>query len=374
MKQSIFKLSLILLTILFYACIEEFSPPEINSNDRYLVVDGFLNAGNEPSRIELRLSQGTNDNSAPVTEGGAKLLVEDESGNSYTFTENMDGVYMLAPIAVNPAGKYRLRITRQSGQEYLSEFVTVSQTPPIDSINYRYDEGRDAMVIQTNTHDPAGKTRFYRWKFEETYQYRSAYYSSLIYNQDSKAIEYRKDNINLCWGTKNSTGIILGSTVKLSSDIIKDLPINIAPISTNKFLIKYSILVKQYGLSQEEFEYWTSLAKSTQGTGSLFDPQPSQVTGNIKNVVNNKELVFGYFSAAKEETKRIFMSPGRGQYPRCIPPDTISIAEFMIQPTPFSYLLHYHGERQDTLILSTPGCSDCRVQGGTTTKPSFWED
>ncbi|HEV7378356.1 MAG TPA: DUF4249 domain-containing protein [Dyadobacter sp.] len=374
MKYRIFKLILILLIVSLYACIEEFSPPEMNSDERYLVVDGFLNAGNEESRIELRLSQNTNDNSSPLTETGATIIVEEESGSSYTFAEISDGVYTLPPITVNPSGRYRLNITRRSGQKYLSEFVTVSQTPPIDSINYRYDAGRDAMVIQTNTQDPAGKTRFYRWKFEETYQYRSAYYSSLIYNAQTNKIDFRREDINLCWGTKKSTGIILGSTIKLSSDIIKDLPINIVPISTNKFLIKYSILVKQYGLTQEEFEYWTSLSKSTQGTGSLFDPQPSQVTGNIKNVANNKELVFGYFSAAKEESRRIFMAPGRGQYPRCDPPDTLSVAEFMINPSAFSYLLHYHGDRSDSLILSSYGCVDCRAQGGTTVKPSFWED
>jgi hypothetical protein len=372
MRYKIFKLSLILLVISLYACIEEFSPPEINSDERYLVVDGFLNAGNEESRIELRLSQNTNDNSTPIVETGARIVVEEESGNSYSFTEVLRGVYTLPPVTVNPAGKYRLKITRLSGEEYLSEYVTVSQTPPIDSLTYRYDAGRDAMVISTNTHDPSGKTRFYRWKFEETYQYRSAYYSSLVYNQNTKKIEYRNENINLCWATKNSTGIILGSTVKLSADIIKDLPVNIAAISTNKFLMKYSILVKQYGLTQEEFEYWTSLAKSTQGTGSLFDPQPSQVTGNIKNVANNKELVFGYFNVAKEETKRIFMAPGRGQYPRCDPPDTVSVAEYL--NSPIGYMLNYHGERSDSLLISSLGCVDCRIQGGTTVKPSFWED
>ena len=371
MRYNLLKISLSILVLSLNGCIEPFSPPEVNSPDKFLVVDGFLNASNETSVIELRHSQNTNDNSGFTVESGAQLTVESEGGALYTFTEEAGGRYTHPPVAVAPNDKYRLRIKRTSGQEYLSEYVAVSVTPPIDSLNYRYDAGRDAMVIQVNTHDETSKTRFYRWKFEETYQYRSAYFSSLVYNPNTKQIDYRDENINLCWATKNSNTIILGSTIKLTSDIIKDLPINVVAVNTNKLYIKYSILVKQYGLSQAEFEYWTNLAKTTQGTGSLFDPQPSQVTGNIKNVADVKELVFGYFGVAKEEKKRIFMTPLLGQFPRCDPPDTISVADYMQSPA--GYLMHYHGNFQDTLIRTSYGCADCRAQGGTNVKPSFWE-
>ncbi|MCE7041119.1 DUF4249 domain-containing protein [Dyadobacter sp. CY312] len=371
MRDHLLKLSFIILVLVLNSCIEPFSPPEINSPDRYLVVDGFLNASNDTSWIELRHSQNTNDNATYSVESGARLTVESEGGSIYTFAEYGSGRYRLLPINISPADKYRLRIKRTNGQEYLSEYVKVSLTPPIDSINYRYDAGRDAMVIQVNTHDQTNKTQFYRWKFEETYQYRSAYISSLVYNPETKQIDYRNEDINLCWATKKSNTIILGSTIKLTSDIIKDLPINVVAVNTNKLYIKYSILVKQYGLSQEEFEYWTNLAKTTQGTGSLFDPQPSQVTGNIKNVADVKELVFGYFSVSKEEKKRIFMTPYLGQFPRCDPPDTVSVGDYMNSPA--GYLMHYHGKNQDTLIRTSYGCADCRAQGGTTVKPSFWE-
>jgi hypothetical protein len=371
MKYNILKLSFFILVLSLNSCIEPFSPPEVNSTDQFLVVDGFLNASNDTSIIELRHSQNTNDNTSYSVESGAQLTVESEGGALYSFTEEGAGRYVLLPVDIAPNDKYRLRIKRNNGQEYLSEYVKVSMTPPIDSLNYRYDAGRDAMLIQVNTHDPTGDTRFYRWKFEETYQYRSAYISSLVYNPETKNIDFRQENINLCWGTKKSNMIILGSTIKLTSDIIKDLPVNAVPVNTNKLYIKYSILVKQYGLSQEEFEYWTSLSKTTQGTGSLFDPQPSQVTGNIKNVANAKELVFGYFSVSKEETKRIFMTPQLGQFPRCMPPDSVPVAEYL--KNPFGYLMHYHGNRSDTLIMSSYGCVDCRAQGGTNVMPSFWE-
>ncbi len=368
MRNHFYKIGLLVLSLVLNSCIEPFSPPEINSPQRYLVVDGFVNASNDTSRITLSHTLNTNDENKFSVEPGANLTLESERGEVYAFTEESTGNYVLPPVNISDTDKYRLRIKRNSGQEYLSEYVQVNATPPIDSIGYYYDEGRDAMVIKANTHDSKGSTRFYRWKFEETYQYRSAYHSSLVYNPVTKKIDGRTDNISVCWATKKSNTIILGSTIKLTSDIIKDLPIHIVPVNTNKLYIKYSILVKQYGLSQEEFEYWTSLSKSTQGTGSLFDPQPSQVTGNVKNVADAKELDF---TVSKEEKKRIFMTPGLGRYPTCIAPDTMRVDEFL--KSPFGYLMHYHGERSDTLIMSSYGCVDCRSQGGTTVQPSFWQ-
>jgi len=358
------------LTLLMTACIEPFSPPEVNSDANYLVVDGFLNLG-DTSVIELRHTQSTQEEAAQLVETRAKLSVKAETGETYEFLEYGNGKYILPPKNFRQSGTYQLSIKTLNGKEYLSEAVPVILTPAIDEVTYRYDANRDAMVISVNTHDPKNNTRFYRWKFEETHEYRAAYYSALFVDPVKKMIVGRNEDINLCWQTKKSGSILLGSTVKLTSDVIKELPINVVPISTNKFYIKYSILVKQYGLSREGFEYWTDLAKTTQGTGSLFDPLPSLVTGNIKSVTDPKELVFGFFSASTEARKRIFMAPGLGRYPSCDAPDTLSIADAIQNNS--QYLLNYIGERSERVLSSSPGCADCRSQGGTNKRPSFWE-
>jgi hypothetical protein len=355
-----------------YSCIEPFSPPEVNNVETYLVVDGFLNIGGDTSTIALSHTQNTNDNSAPLTETGANVSVEAENGEQYQFTETGGGVYVLPPAVLNVDTKYRLNIRRSSGSQYLSDYVTVSKTPPIDSVTHRYDPGRNAMIVYVNSHDAANATRFYRWKFVETYEYRSAYYSALDRDFVNKMIIPRKENINLCWRTLESKDIKLGSTIKLSADIIKDVPVNVISVISNKLYFKYSVLVKQYALSREEFEYWTDLAKTTQGTGSLFDPQPSQVTGNIKNIADNKELVFGYFSAAVEQSQRIFIDAKLGSYPRCDPPDTLKVNEAYDSG---AILLNTYRDQagKESILGSSEYCSDCRVQGGTTTQPSFWK-
>ncbi len=353
------------------SCIEPFSPPEVTNPDTYLVVDGFLNVDGDTSRIILSHTQGTNDDKQFETESGATLIVEQENGENYAFRDMGNGSYTLPPAAFNRDARYRLKIRRLDGREYESDYVVVSKTPPIDSVTYRVDEGRNAMIIYVNTHDPSNQTRFYRWNYEETYEYRMAYYSSLTRDYTTKQIVTRSENINVCWRTLPSRDIKLGSTIKLSQDIIRDIPVNVVDIATNKLYFGYTILVKQYGLTREAFEYWTDLAKTTQGTGSLFDPQPSQVTGNIHAKADSKELVFGYFSAAQEQKKRIFIRETLGAYPRCMAPDTLDFNQAFNGNAVLLY--YYMGEPKSGYLGTSESCADCRSQGGTTTKPAFWD-
>ena len=369
--KKYFGLFLLVIALVVNSCIEPFSPPEVNNGESFLVIDGFLNVGGDTSRIKLSNTQNTNDDAQPVYEGNAVIMAESERGETFNFEEQPGGNYFLPPVNLDADTKYRLYIRRINGSEYRSEYVVVTKTPPIDSLTYKLDKNREAMVVYVNTHDATNNTRFYRWRFEETYEYKTAFYSGLDRDYQTKTVISRKEDISRCWRTLESKDIKLGSTIKLSQDIIKDLPINIIYIGTNKLLHKYSIMVRQYALSREAFEYWTDLAKTTQGTGSLFDPQPSQVTGNIRNIKDAKELVFGYFSASTEETQRIFIAPALGTYPRCMPPDTLMPHEAFDS---YGVLLNsFVTEAGATYLLSSSEfCADCRAQGGTITRPSYW--
>ncbi|QRR02256.1 DUF4249 domain-containing protein [Dyadobacter sandarakinus] len=376
MKYWLLKISFFALILALDSCIEPFSPPEVNSDQGYLVVDGFLNVGNDSSKITLRRTQNVNVNTFPAVVAGAAIVAESETGESYNFTETGSGEYILPPYPFNRSTRYRLRVSLGADLEYLSEFVDVTQTPAIDSVTYKYDPNQDAMVFYVNTHDAQNKTQFYRWKFEETWEYFTAYASNLEV-VDSQVVT-RRQQISRCWRTMPSGGISLGSTVKLSADIIRDLPLIKVPVSTNKLYSRYSILVKQYALSRPEFEYWTSLSKSTQITGGLFDPQPGQVTGNFQNTSDPQDLVFGYFRAGTEDQKRLTVSPGLGNFPRCALPDTLPVlctpaTDVECAAKTAKLLLNYYGPRSDFVLATTPDCADCRLQGGTTNKPSYWD-
>lgn len=362
--------SVFFLLLLLASCIDPFAPPEIASAENYLVVDGFPNTGQDASQIQLRRTQNVSETGKSSAEVHAQVAVEGSLGSNYPFTEEGDGIYRLGVQQFNETEQYRLRIKTANGKEYLSAYVPVINTPLIDSISNVVDRARNGVQFYVNTHDPLNKTRFYRWKYEETWEYRSAFSSDL--EVAGETIVPRTEDIYTCWQTEKSTNILLSSSVKLSHDIIREFPINFVSGATSKLLHKYSILVKQFGLTQEGFEYWTNLAKTTQNTGSLFDPLPSQVTGNVQCTSVAKELVFGYFSASSVAEKRIFITPALGRYPSCEMGDTLSYQEAL--QTNNLLLNTYQPFGPPPLYLTaSPSCADCRLQGGTNVKPAFWQ-
>ena len=147
------------------SCVIPFSPPEVASADRFLVVDGFLNTnGKDSSRITLTYTQVVSNKNTFSTELKAQVIVEGDKGSTFTFTEIGKGLYRLAPRVFNTAENYRIRIKTTGKKEYLSSYVAPKQTPPIDSITYKIASDKQSVQINVNTHDPLNKTNFYRWK------------------------------------------------------------------------------------------------------------------------------------------------------------------------------------------------------------------
>jgi hypothetical protein len=71
--------------------------------------------------------------------------------------------------------------------------------------------------------------------------------------------------------------------------------------------IRYSILVKQYALTEDGYHYYQILKKNTESLGSIFDAQPSELTCNFHSLQDPTEIVIGFFSASSVVQKRIFI-------------------------------------------------------------------
>ena len=68
----------------------------------------------------------------------------------------------------------------------------------------------------------------------------------------------------------------------------------------------YSINVKQYALSHEAYLFFEKIKKNTEQLGSIFDPQPSELQGNIHCITNPAETVVGYVDISEEKVQRNF--------------------------------------------------------------------
>jgi len=367
-------LSVLFVVMLSVSCIKPFNPPVITSaNLNYLVVDGFISPG---TATTIRLSRTLNisDSFRFVPELNAQLYIEGLSGSSFSFQTGENGSYTSTAAFLSPDDQYRLRIILSDGKEYLSDYVEVKQSPPIDSLEW---EETDDISIFVNTHDPAGKARYYKWEFEETVGYRALFDSFLDF-QDGQIVFLEPDQYRYeCFKFYRSTNIVIGNSSSLSDDVIRRARVTIFPNDLSRVSNKYSINVKQYALTPEAYKYWQILQANTEQNGNLFDPQPAQLRSNIHNTADPNEPVIGFVSVSNFTEKRIFIRYTQLQHRPQVPYLHLCEVTFINPGNALEYLstgefLPAYFSTGRGLAIAPAICVDCRIQGGTTEKPSFW--
>lgn len=380
---------LIFLIIFTIGCKKPYNPPVIANAPNYLVVEGVIAAGTDSTIIKLSHTISLAKGITPSPVAHATLTVESNANASYPLTETAAGYYTAPGLNLDNTKQYRLRIKTADNKQYLSDFVPVNITPPIDSIGFTTTN--QGMQVYANTHDPKNSTRYYRWDYAETWQFHALYYSEYV-TDGTQLLGRRADQqVYYCFTGDLSSTIVLGSSAKLSQDVIYQNPIAFVPSTSEKIEFKYSILVKQYALTSDAFKFWTNLKKNTEQLGSIFDAQPSQINGNIHNISNPNEAVIGYISACAIQSKRIFIEstqlPGtwRTTYPYDCEQDSLfimqpitmvnQVQEFLIPIdsrtiaiTPFPPL----PQPTKGYIAADAACADCTIRG-TKQQPSFWQ-
>jgi hypothetical protein len=372
-----------IVMLLMGSCVEPYFPEVLESPQDFLVVNGYLSA-NGRTTVQLVRTQSLDATGLPPAERMATVIVESEQGERLGLHEINEGIYSHPNLQLTLGAKYRLYIRTRNGREYASDYVEVLQTPVIGSVDWQ--PSNDAIDVYVNTRDAANNTRYYRWDFEQTWQFKPALSTTLIY--ENGRIRYREPSdkqISICWKSEPSTTIELTSTTKLAADVVSNYKLFSIPSRSEKLSIKNSILVKQYALTRDAYQYWEIVKKNTENIGTLFDPLPSQQTGNIRSLTNPGETVIGYVSAGVVQEKRIFIDsrdlPGEWRLFNAVcSSDTMLLHEADIRDyfeggyvVPVNAIFPPGASMSPIGYTFAPApCVDCTTQG-TNVKPSFWE-
>lgn len=386
-----------LLLLGLAGCVDPYLPDVVSAPTPYLVVDGFIN-GNGVTRIKLSRTQNIAATATPPPEAWASLYFVSETGTRYALREQSPGLYRSDSVVLSP-GRYQLRIALNgtAPATYESDLVALKATPPIDNLGWQR-AGNELRVL-LSTHDATQQSRYYRWKFLETWEFNSAYKSSLEYFPSVREVRTRTTPIYTCWRTEQPSAIRQATSAQLNQDALVDYAVLSFSDRAERLKIRYSVLVTQYAETADEFAYYEQLRKNTEAIGTVNDPLPVQLTGNVHRTgTATTEPVLGYVGAHTVQQKRIFIdrtalplppnwafdSPYSAckfeieilsDYAKARPPVYISIPQTLTFANP-NYVPIYHYSNPDTGLLdgyygSTRECVDCRERGSNT-KPSFW--
>jgi len=357
------------------ACKESYIPEVDAHNKNLLVVEGYIHIGGSTT-IRLNRTVDVAVKSMQTPEQKAEVAIETAMGETVAGgISNAQGTCVLNTVNLSTSKQYRLRITTSRGKIYQSDVLVCKVTPAIDSLNFRIEDG--GFQVYVNSHDDSNNTRYYTWDYDETWEIHSPFPSYLEVKDNQVVSRDPSINISRCWLNGTSSRILLGTSERLVADKISQAPLIHLKGNDEKVSEMYSILLRQYAITKEAYLYLDNMRKNTEQIGGLFDPQPSEIKGNIECVSDPAETVIGFISAGTVVQKRLFI--GRKDKPAisrdwmfqhsC---EQLFVKEENILSTGSLIIEKSVNDKGESgYNAATRTCIDCRFRGSNI-KPSYW--
>ncbi|MBN2237924.1 MAG: DUF4249 domain-containing protein [Bacteroidales bacterium] len=399
-----------LVLTLTSSCVEEYWPELNTDTNQLLVIDGRISNFPGPYTVKLSRSSSIQDGfNIPLSL--AKVSIMENTGDSELLHEVAPGTYKTSVGGIQGiiGNAYKIRIETNAGKIYESEFETLMTPVEVDNVKVEESvkfaensletdqEGYQFYVSSKRGHD--AKTYLF-WEIEEVYEYHSDYKIIFLYKGGSlnEPTEYNpyglsptlnEDTLFHCWKYQNVADRFSYSTEYLSEPIVNNLPLHFIPFTDERLRQKYSILVKQYSMSEEAYTFMKTLEEQNSNQDNLFTSQPYQVRGNVFNVDDQTEAVLGYFMVAGGAAgeRLLTRAPARVRWDMTLcRADTSALviknhihsARTMDLPLYFTFVYFENpnnpmGEALEVTAYVNQDCLDCTSLGGTAIKPEFWD-
>jgi hypothetical protein len=371
------------------SCVERYYPDIESDSSSRIIVEALINDQDSIQQVKLsKTASLENPGILPLT--GCLVTVNDIGNNEFRFQElsGQPGVYkgIIDESALQTGNKFRLHFSTPAGKEYESGYEELLPCPPVDSVYYEIesvlttdpDVDLDGAQFYVDFKAPENYGRYYRWQIDETWEYHSTwkirmYYAGEIYH-------VFMDSLFCCYKTQPVDDIFILSTNGLVENSYRKYRLHFVDDHTQKLMHKYSLLIKQYSISEKAYYYWSGLNKNNQESGGLFDRQPELVKSNVINSGNSGEVVLGYFSVSSVKTKRIIISDIRGLSFRDVPwCEAGPLPEYFLRYScpeewPIYLVMLWDPLKEEGVLGTAPQeCFDCRLLGGITKKPDYWD-
>jgi hypothetical protein len=159
-----------------------------------------------------------------------------------------------------------------------------------------------------DTSDPETDKNYYMWSWTGTYEVHT---QPWLFFDIKKMKLAPKDCCATCWLSEFNSSVSVFDDTDLGGTQIRKKPVVFVRLflenGARHFQGKYNIEVKQLSTTKEAYKYWSSIEGQINSTGSIFEPPPVAITGNITNCDDPEDIVFGYFGASSITTKNIFI-------------------------------------------------------------------
>ncbi|WAC02558.1 DUF4249 domain-containing protein [Lacinutrix neustonica] len=313
--RKILNVIFIATLLICFNCIEEIEL-ETQDFESVLVVEGTITNAFKFQEIKLSRTYLLEGNEQKL-ENNANVQILDNQGNLYTFTQNLEGVYVSnIEFEAVPNMGYTLNITTSNGKQYKSTETKLTPISQIDSLYVEYNEGEENEVqILVDSDNAPNGAKYFRYEYEETSKVIVPYYSNfnaIVTNVVDNLIEFEYEIVlvdkteeqRICYTTNSSFEIIQTSTTQFDNNTVNRFPVRTIDKENSVLRERYSILVKQYSQSLEAYNFYKIIHDLSVSESLLSENQPGYVIGNLISINDNVEKIVGYFDVASVSSEK----------------------------------------------------------------------
>ena len=314
---------------------------------------------------------------------GCDVKIIDGEDHIFQLDENEEGVYQgfINQEYLYIGSAFKTEIVTPEGELIISDFDTLQDCPEIDSVYYE--------IVKTNSSEPefvitdeqvqfyvdydgtGTDSRYVKWEIEETWEYHAKYPMRWYYDGVLHEIDPPDYSKNVCWTTNYIRGLYLATTDNLSENKYKKFPIQAINNTSQRLAYGYHMVVKQFAISKEAYEYYNNLKKNVLSDRGLYYSQPVPNRGNLTNMTNPDQTVLGFFYTGGVQTKTMFIYPLDDfeldvvYYCSAVPLGKAGFRKIPWRDYPAWIWV-------PGLLWISEDCVDCTCSGGTQDKPDFW--
>jgi len=298
------------------SCVRRITPP-IRESAQILVVEGVVTTDSTPYTVKLSYTGQFLNASAHIDSNqnyinDAIVLIKSDNGDSTTCALTTPGTYQSTDSNfVGTVGNvYTLIVRLSNGKTYISTPEKIVPVPPIDSVSivydstYDYDTRPTQLIVSVNVPDPASTQNYYRWS-SLGWVPRKAWGNPCSYGSPPPTNPFENACGALCLQSQGYNALnVLSDQFVNGQEIIQ--PVFYSPVY---WLGRHYVQIQQMSLNKDLYVFWEQYLQQTNRTGSILDPLPSSLVGNIYNQADSNDVALGYFQVSALITKKIIIIP-----------------------------------------------------------------
>lgn len=374
------------------SCVYPFEVDAPQTQKRLVIEGNILIGALTEVNLSYMMGLNTPDSEMKNDKPAGKAWVESEDGKRYEAEEGNGSSSIVIDTRTAPAkGRYRLCVEDLgTSREYVTSWQEVNPPAEIDDLTYVWDE--NTMTLCLSAHSEEGS--YFRWAYVEDYKFHADRPKDFIFDYaENKEVKLEESDYSTywCWSTNSSREVDLVATTDLEDNRLVAHKFHTFSRGSMRLQTRYRMTIYLSCISADAYRYLDNLKITSDFTGDLFTPLPSDVNGNITCVEDPNEKVIGYVDVCQISTKEFYLdenayklyAPGRSQ-----PTSFIPIVEWNkngLNPYPLDLRDFWDkgfapvyegadGEGNSGVVWDYKRCTDCRQSGGVLESPEGWRD